>query len=1293
MANLRVVSYRALIETRDGRTIGKVHGGKEQSDITFRISCCHGDLGPYLETKLTVNAPVAMHLPNNKYSIYSRIYSGSIETYDVHVLSDADLHDVPKAVRKTNMFDQTLLSHRLDGGKGVVKLVLTYKAADSTHEGLYNNFKFTDYFDPETDESLGKKPHIQNAINNLQILYSTDGVLTLYIRNEETDFVEEMKALWSTMEDELTDGVVIHKFYPTAAVINAEGKARVPYLQIGQQLKIEERPVVSTTATYIHRNFTEFATRKGYAAIQSMEYDKLEVCKFNDTTASMKFLTIPGGGNQKYLGVFYIDAEVDKRLQVNDTVWVSFHIHIKTSITNAEWKCQVVDPLPWMKSGEVACIAHRPREPYPEDATEEEKKIPRDFVKGRLKAGNGEVETEDQLRSELDRQRFIKVSVRLESSDQTYRRQVNAIHILQRGQKLDPTPLPGQKAAWIERPMLRNWQSRFCNKTQIPVVYTDILGPAAQFLDHLKEQDHVDVVEYLKKVPTSDSIALGLIEGRAGVGKTFMIAQITTAKLRADKSQRVMIVTPSNEPSDVVARKVAEEMQKFPDTKDLIVMRAHNPTAEKNYIVAFAKLETLTAKIESDKKKTTAELQEAKQRHALINAKKARDAAAAAQEKRKLLQSWERNLPGPRPNRRGVAGYEGYDYIVPNASEDEESDEKLDEELGDLGAVDPDLVMNNVLPALVQEFNDEVVVSEGCYKADGSIDVERLERDMTLGKVAAGLRLSQHMSTYMAPGERLVRDPRFQEIKHSLAWVVLVTVGGLVHDENAYTDHKKWATFRVLFKTFVKEGDLMDPDDRKSLDEAMKEIREYCVQRTSVLISTENNAASGLYVQNYKPSLVIGDEYNRSMITDFCIIAAHYEPNHVIMVGDTKQLKPVVIGPTPLSGFLPELEVSTLSYFLNPGWPSVSIYIQRRSRAGVMDIPIHRYYHAKAVNGPLADSDDAFPHTKKVIDLIDLKFYDKDVQRFPSMFFEIPASQAETDPITKSRYNLKQAAFVINMVEYFEMNGIPPKDQGIVTPYMAQVLVYKYAAHQLHLENPTKGWNRLLVGTADSMEGEERPVMHVDSVVTDEIGFVDDRGRMLVLKTRAKDANIEYGNTKSLYQKGRRESELLWHFNTAKSETRRICRAVGKKHTFLVHRFIQDRTQAGLKHEEEQEDKDKDMENANLLLATTEIANQDKNCKWAGEVSNRGNEDSGWGGNYSGWGGDNSGWGGDYSVEVMKHGIDEVNSDPYRCEYKDIAHRNPPDDSHEDKRAKGWDGQGWSSTMGDVQPWTVDGSW
>jgi hypothetical protein len=52
-----------------------------------------------------------------------------------------------------------------------------------------------------------------------------------------------------------------------------------------------------------------------------------------------------------------------------------------------------------------------------------------------------------------------------------------------------------------------------------------------------------------------------------------------------------------------------------------------------------------------------------------------------------------------------------------------------------------------VLPDLIQKFNDEVVVSEGCFRAHGSIDVERLERDQTLGKAHAGLRLATYRNS------------------------------------------------------------------------------------------------------------------------------------------------------------------------------------------------------------------------------------------------------------------------------------------------------------------------------------------------------------------------------------------------------------------------------------------------------------------------------------------------------------------------------------------------------------------
>ncbi len=117
-------------------------------------------------------------------------------------------------------------------------------------------------------------------------------------------------------------------------------------------------------------------------------------------------------------------------------------------------------------------------------------------------------------------------------------------------------------------------------------------------------------------------------------------------------------------------------------------------------------------------------------------------------------------------------------------------------------------------------------------------------------------------------------------------------------------------------------------------------------------------------------------------------------------------MRPVVTGLTPLAGFLLELTVSTMSYFLEPGWPSETIDIQRRAHAEIMDIPVYRYYHADVQNGPDADSDKIFYHTTTVIDIIEEIFLDAKVARSPAMYLDIEGSCAILDPITKSRFNL-----------------------------------------------------------------------------------------------------------------------------------------------------------------------------------------------------------------------------------------------------------------------------------------------
>ncbi len=110
----------------------------------------------------------------------------------------------------------------------------------------------------------------------------------------------------------------------------------------------------------------------------------------------------------------------------------------------------------------------------------------------------------------------------------------------------------------------------------------------------------------------------------------------------------------------------------------------------------------------------------------------------------------------------------------------------------------------------------------------------------------------------------------------------------------------------------------MDADDHTALDTVMQDLRAHIIWNTSVLILTANNSASGLYSQNFVLSLLICDEDNHLTITDSIIPIIHYEPDAIIIVRDTKQLRPVVTSLTPLTGFLPELTVLIMNYFLEP---------------------------------------------------------------------------------------------------------------------------------------------------------------------------------------------------------------------------------------------------------------------------------------------------------------------------------------------------------------------------------------
>lgn len=107
-----------------------------------------------------------MHLPNNKYSTFSKLYTHSLVSYKHDLVTQDNIEEVPKEIHETHRFDETALAY-YEEKLGVVKLTITYKKDDSTYEGLFNTLSFKGYIDLKTDKPLRDKPHVQHVFDSL----------------------------------------------------------------------------------------------------------------------------------------------------------------------------------------------------------------------------------------------------------------------------------------------------------------------------------------------------------------------------------------------------------------------------------------------------------------------------------------------------------------------------------------------------------------------------------------------------------------------------------------------------------------------------------------------------------------------------------------------------------------------------------------------------------------------------------------------------------------------------------------------------------------------------------------------------------------------------------------------------------------------------------------------------------------------------------------------------------------------------------------------------------------------
>ncbi|RDH34220.1 hypothetical protein BDQ94DRAFT_169739 [Aspergillus welwitschiae] len=106
--------------------------------------------------------------------------------------------------------------------------------------------------------------------------------------------------------------------------------------------------------------------------------------------------------------------------------------------------------------------------------------------------------------------------------------------------------------------------------------------------------------------------------------------------------------------------------------------------------------------------------------------------------------------------------------------------------------------------------------------------------------------------------------------------------------------------------------------------------------------------------------------------------------------------------------------------------------------------------------------------------------------------------------------------FVLCLRRLQQTARVPFSEVAILTPYTAQGNAYRTSLTQLHLEDPSAGYNLVLIKTIDSFQGGEASVVLYDTTATDGPGHQKHCGRLNVAISRARAAMYVVANVGEL---------------------------------------------------------------------------------------------------------------------------------------------------------------------------------
>ncbi|KAK4869983.1 hypothetical protein LT330_005707 [Penicillium expansum] len=263
----------------------------------------------------------------------------------------------------------------------------------------------------------------------------------------------------------------------------------------------------------------------------------------------------------------------------------------------------------------------------------------------------------------------------------------------------------------------------------------------------------------------------------------------------------------------------------------------------------------------------------------------------------------------------------------------------------------------------------------------------------------------------------------------------------------------KYKSFRNLFEMFRSQTSI-DGKGRIELCNITNTLLLAVLQMADVIVCTPFTAGHPTIVRAINPAVVGVDEAAKFTEPEMWPILAHYYPSPIIMVGDHHQLAPTVISNH-------ERTNNEAASFLRDF---------NKKRFGV---------------------------------------------ETNLLFIDVCPSEVEIE--YHSKKNTTHAAVSIALCkELLGLEGFSSKDITILVPYEAQFRNHlKYLTLE-HRNDRSLGLDKVSMKKIDSFQGGESPIVIFDMTVTTHAGFLDDKTRLNVALSRAKNALYVVGNIKAM---------------------------------------------------------------------------------------------------------------------------------------------------------------------------------